>query len=129
MSAANVYNTNPIIYQVDTDSSHGWRSQQTLNTGNLPSNAQQTSGAVTRQWGIQVTQLVITAQAQGTATVAGDIIVQDPQNNNVLFQVGVGAAMLAPVIIPFALSSGKWRDFYVTGVTTTKTQLEIWYRA
>lgn len=124
---ANSYNSNPII--LDTDTASGWRGLQTLNAGNLPSTAQQNSGAVTRQWGIQVTKIqVVSAGVTAAATVS----VVDPNDSTTLFTYGVAAAAGAAgtLLMNQDLTTAmKWRDFKVTGLTTGVVKLYIWYRS
>jgi hypothetical protein len=122
---ANSYNSQPII--IDTDTASGWRSLQTLNTGNLPTTAQQLSGAVTRQWGIHVPKLVL--MTNGT-TVAGTVTISDPNDSTVLWTSPVAAGVTAGIIKSEDWSEAwaSWRDFKVTGVTATVTKLLIWYR-
>jgi hypothetical protein len=126
---ANSYNSNPII--LDTDISTGWRANQTLNTGNLTTTAQQFSGAVTRQWGIRVTKIVL--ESVGTASVTGLVTVADPNDATVLWNFGVtGATQQAGTVITredFATHFPAWRDFKVTGLTGTSTKIFIWYRS
>jgi hypothetical protein len=125
---ANSYNSNPLIF--DTDTTQGWRSLQTLNTGNLPTTAQQLSGAVTRQWGVRVTKIVL--ESNGT-TVAGVVTVADPNDGTILWNSGVAAAAGATGTIltreDFADHFPAWRDFKITGLTATVTKVYIWYRS
>jgi hypothetical protein len=124
---ANSYNSNPII--LDTDISTGWRANQTLNTGNLPSHAQQFSGTVTRQPGIIVSKIVL--ESNGT-TVAGVVTVADPNDGTVLWNsaVAAGAGATGTVLTreDFSDNFPAWRDFKVTGLTTTVSKIYIWYR-
>lgn len=115
----------PIIY--DTDNASGWRSQQTLNTGNLPSTIQQLSGAVTRQWGIKVTKVEL--HTNGT-TVAGAVTIADPNDSTVLYTYNVPAGATAGIINTqdFWGRLSEWRDFKVTGLTATVTKVLIFYR-
>jgi hypothetical protein len=128
---ANSYNSMPIL--INTDTASGWRSLQTLNTGNLPSVQNQPPlGPVTRQWGLHVFRIIITAQA--TTLVTGVITVSDPNDNTVLFQTGItntAAASIGGIIYDSGMirPAFDWRDFKVTGVTNAVVQMEIWYRA
>jgi hypothetical protein len=125
---ANSYNSNPIL--INTDIATGWRANQTLNTGNLPSTAQQYSGAVVRQPGIRPYRLQVLAAGAGSA--AGTITITDPKDSTVLWQDAVVAAVATGTIIideDWDVTLPAWRDFIVTGVTATSTQLQIWYRA
>ncbi|SRR6266704_5958391 len=126
---ANSYNSMPII--LDTDIATGWRANQTLNTGNLPSNIQQTSGAVTRQWGIRVTKVEVISNG---VTIAGTVTITDPKDGTVLFppvNVPANAGASGTVIQreDFENHFPAWRDFIVTGLTATVTKLIVWYRA
>lgn len=127
-SLANNYNSNPILINVDI--STGWRSNQTLNVGNLPSNAQQLSGAVPRQPGIRPYRIQVVSNG---VTVAGLITVADPNDANTFFWQAAVPATAGPagtIIIDEVFDNTRptWRDFKVTGVTATVTQLQIWYR-
>lgn len=124
---ANSFNSNPI--QTDTDMTTGWRAAQTLNTGNLPTNAQQLSGAVTRQWGIQVTQIKIVAN---TTTVAGQLTFIDPNDSTVIYPpvaITAGSTVGTVMFSDIFTHPLKWRDFKITGQTAAKVTIHIWYRA
>ena len=119
---ANNYNSNPIY--LDTDIASGWRALQTLNTGNLPANAQQVSGAVARQWGVQVIKVsLILVGAQG----AGTVLVSDPNDSAILLKIPITASGAFTNEFDF-VNAAKWRDFKVTGLTATGTAMQIWYR-
>jgi hypothetical protein len=117
---ANSYNQNPII--INTVMGAGWRSLQTLNTGNLPSNAQQVSGAVTRQWGINVTKVSWTGMTAQGHTFS----IVDPNNTAVILLQGTAGAELVDQEYDFTGRMGQWRDFEVS--TLTSGTLLIWYR-
>jgi hypothetical protein len=132
---ANIFTQNPIYLDTDTTTGAGtnWRGTNggaQLNPGNLPATAQQFSGPVSRQWGIKP-WLVVVSQADGTVpTVIGNILVTDPQTTG-----GAGQLLKFPVVsatqLPVILDDGfstLWRDFVVTGLTATKTSIQIFYR-
>jgi len=112
------FNSNPIV--VNANMASGWRSLQTLNVGNLPSNIQQTSGPVTRQWGIQVVELVWNSPPPG-----GAVMVTDPNDGTILALADVPAAYAGGDIDVTPISR-KWRDFKVT---ISGGNLLIYYRA
>jgi hypothetical protein len=124
-------NANPIITTADADTASGWRAAQTLNVGNLPTNAQQNSGAVTRQWGIQVYKIALIANA--TTLVAGQITVSDPKDNTVLWSASnivTTGQQIGEILVNQDLNTTmKWRDFKVVGLTASSCALMIWYRA
>ena len=124
---ANSYNSMPII--LDTDTASGWVGLQTLNVGNLPSNAQQLSGAVARMPGVRPFRLQILSNG---VTVAGVISVTDPKDSTILWQAAIAATAGATgtIIIDEAFDNTRltWRDFKVTGLTATVTKMQIWYR-
>lgn len=125
---ANSYNSNPII--LDSDTSSGWRSLQTLNVGNLPTTLQQ-AAPVTRQWGIKPYKVLLIAN--GT-TVAGTVSVVDPIDGTNLIDppIGVPAGQATGTVITredFQQALPAWRDFKVSGLTATNTKLVIWYRS
>lgn len=98
----------------------GWRSLQTLNVGNLPSNLQQISGPVSRQWGIQVVELLWNNPGPNAA-----VLVTDPNDGTVL-AAGDTPAAFAGSDPDVALLRRTWRDFKVTISGGT---LYIFYRA
>ncbi|MGH9444761.1 MAG: hypothetical protein ACRD3O_03420 [Terriglobia bacterium] len=104
---ANTYNTNPIY--LDTDTTEGWKSLQTLSTNPV---------------GILPQKVVLIAA--GT-TAAGTVTVTDPTGSNVLLTLPVTTDQ-APIILDFESMNVAWRDFKVTGLTATVTALQIWYR-
>jgi predicted solute-binding protein len=79
-------------------------------------------------FGIRVTKLVLSAT--GT-TSAGTVSITRPGDNLELYPtIGVAAAATTGTTV---LSDNPevaltWRDFSVTGITGTGTQLLIWYR-
>lgn len=115
---ANSYNSLPII--IDTVMASGWRSLQTRNVGNLPANAQQTSGVVTRQWGINVTAVIWT----GATTAAHTFNVVDPNDGTVLL-AGVAGTTLVDAEYTFDIVA-PWRDFKVTQISSGR--LFFWFR-
>ena len=123
---ANSYNSNPII--INTDMGAGWKSLQTLNAGNLPSNVQQRSGAVARQPGFHLSKIEISVGI-GTPT-AGVITVVDPNDSTLLFQSEYPAFSTgqAPITFDFEGMSVAWRDFQLTGTGTNFAVARIWYR-
>jgi hypothetical protein len=138
---ANIFTQMPIFIDTDTTvvGNTNWRGSSggaQLNPGNLPTNLQQTSGAVSRQWGIRPTLIIITQAVAATITVAGDIVITDPQTTGgagQLLKISVPATAAAGVMTPIILreedlGNNLWRDFIVTGVTATKVALQIYYR-
>lgn len=137
---ANIFTQIPIFIDTDTTvvGNTNWRGSSggaQLNPGNLPSNLQQTSGAVSRQWGIKPTLVIISQAASGTPTAIGDIVISDPQTTGgggQLLKVSIPTTAAAGVMVPIIVTvfpTPLWRDFIVTGVTATKTALQIFYRA
>jgi hypothetical protein len=68
--------------------------------------------------------------------LTGTISVQDPQTNPAtqgLLTIPIVAPAATEPFIPIELwfdqTASLWRDFVVTGLTATKTALQIWYRA
>jgi hypothetical protein len=126
---ANSYNSNPII--LDTDMASGWRSLQTLNTGNSPATIQNPNPAP-RQWGIRPYKILL--QSNGVTNV-GLVLVTDPIDGTILYQDDVPSAVgAAGTVIPndhpdFNPITATWRDFKVTGLTATVSKMTIWYRA
>ena len=113
----NFYNSNPIT--LDTDMTTGWRANQTLNT---------------KQWGIKVAKIVITSNGAAGAVATGTILVIDPNDTAVaplltvqIPTAGAGTPFL-PIILDWTASMATWRDFKVTGLQTTTTKMEVWYR-
>ena len=100
----------------------GWRSLQTLNTGNLPTTLQQLSGAVTRQWGIRVFKVV---WKNPGASASFSIV--DPKDSTILLDDTTPGSYAGPSpFYDFGEHPATWRDFQVTISAGT---LEIWYRA
>ena len=128
---ANFYNSNPIT--LDTDMASGWRGLQTLNTGNLPATAQ--NSGVTRQFGIHIAKIVVTSNGAAGAVATGTILVVDPNDTGTVplltIQIPTTAAgtPFLPIILDWTASMATWRDFKVTGLQTTFTKMQIWYRA
>jgi hypothetical protein len=102
----------------------GWKGLQTLNTGNLPSTAQQNSGAVVRQPGIKVTKVVWFGR---TASQANSFTIVDPNDSVSLLQDSFidGATTLSEEY-DFADNFPDWRDFKLATLTSGK--LFIYYR-
>lgn len=133
---ANIFIQNPIFIDTDTTTGAGtnWRGANggaQLNPGNLPSNLQQTSGPVSRMWGIRPVMIIIEQAAGAVSTVAGDIVITDPQSTSggQLLKIPIVGTTQAPIIInQERLGSNLWRDFIVTGVSATKTSIQIFYR-
>lgn len=98
----------------------GWRSLQTLNVGNLPTTLQQTSGPVTRQWGIQVMELVWNNPGAGAS-----VLVVDPIDNTVLASMDTPAGFTG-ADIDITPTRRTWRDFKIT---ISGGSLQIHYRA
>ena len=117
---ANVYNANPI--KLDTVMASGWRALQTLNTGNLPANAQQVSGSVTRQWGIEVVKV----QWTGMTAAGHTFSIIDPNDSTILLQ-GQAGTTLTDQLYDLAGNASKWRDFKLSQISSGI--LFIWYRA
>jgi hypothetical protein len=133
---ANIFTQNPIFLDTDTTTGAGtnWRGANggaQLNPGNLPTTLQQTSGAVSRMWGIRPTLIILEQAAAAVATVAGDITITDPQTSGlILLKIPVIGVTQAPIVLREEdLGNNLWRDFIVTGLTATKTSLQIYYRA
>lgn len=134
---ANIFTQNPIYIDTDTTvvGNTNWRGTsggQLLNSGNLPTTLQQTSGAVTRQWGIRPIKLVFQQASGSVASVVGNIVISDPQvsgSTSQLFLFPVIAVTQLPVEIQMDDDAALWRDFIVTGATATKVSVQIFYRA
>lgn len=137
---ANNFTQMPIFLDTDTTlvGTTNWRGVlggAQLNPGNLPFNIQQTSGPVSRQWGIRPVVLIVTQAVAATITVAGDIVISDPQTTGgggQLLKISVPATAASGVLTPIAITvfpQPLWRDFIVTGLTATKTAIQLWYRA
>src|SRR5579872_1017487 len=114
---SNLFTTNPVYLDTDTTTGAGtnWRGANggQLLTPNIK--------------GILPTVLVIAPAAGGTATVAGTVVVNDPQQSaGNLFSIGIEATMSVPVVV--SISGSLWRDFIVTGLTATKVALQIFYK-
>lgn len=116
---ANNYNANPIILTATMAS--GWRALQTLNTGNQPVTLQQVSGAVTRQLGITVSQVVWT----GMTAQAHTFSIIDPNDSTILLQGTAGSA-LTDQFYAFNDAAIPWRDFKVSQLSSGT--IMIWYR-
>jgi hypothetical protein len=133
---ANIFTQNPVFIDTDTTTGAGtnWRGASggaQLNPGNLPSNIQQTSGVVTRQWGIRPVMIIVEQAAGAVATVAGDIVITDPQTTGgggQLLKIPIIGTTQTPIVIT-VFPQPLWRDFIVTGVSATKTSLQIFYKA
>ncbi len=115
---ANSYNSQPI--RIDTTMAAGWRSLQTLNTGNSPATIQQPSPA-SRQWGFQVQELYWNSPGASSS-----IVVTDPNDGTILAMqdTPIGYTGGDIDIVPIRRT---WRDFKVqiSGGGT----LFIYYRA
>jgi hypothetical protein len=100
-------NSNPILTTADSDTSSGWRAAQTLNVGNLPTNAQQTSGPVSRQWGIQVYKIALIAISASPS--AATILVTDPQSGTVLWTAAntITSATIGQILVNQDLRTTK----------------------
>jgi hypothetical protein len=121
-------NDNPIVTVADSDTSSGWRAAQTLNTGNLPANSQQ-SVTVLRQWGIQVYKIALVANSATPA--AAQILVTDPQSGTVLWSTSntLTTSTIGTILVNQDLNTtAKWRDFKVVGLTASSCGLMVWYR-
>lgn len=132
---ANIYIQNPIYLDTDTTTGAGtnWKGANAgglLNPGNLPTNLQQTSGPVSRTLGIKPWMIIIQSAAGGTPTVAGSIVVTDPQTTGgagQLFKFSVITTTQTPVVITSGFAQ-LWRDFVVTGLTATACSIQIFYK-
>ncbi len=91
----------------------GWRGAQTLNTGFQPSTAQQISGPVTRQWGINVTKIIWTGMTAQGHTFS----ITDPRDGTVLEQ-GVAGAELVDQVYDYTGRMGQWRDFWLGQISS-----------
>jgi hypothetical protein len=119
---ANNYNSQPIYLTADIASSTSWRTLQTLNTGNMPANAQQNSGTVKAYWGFRAVKVLVSG---GTA---GDVITfVDPQSSTVFLTVVCQGAN-TNVEVDLNGANACWRDFYTTGISTAAAVVQIWYR-
>ncbi len=98
----------------------GWRSLQTLNTGFLPTNAQQPYQQF-RQPGLFVTAVIWT----GATSAAHTFSIIDPANGTMLLQ-GTAGTNLADNEYIFDNGAVNWRDFAVT--TIQSGTLQIFYR-
>lgn len=130
---ANNFTQNPIYIDTDTTVGAGtnWRGANggaQLNPGNLPTNTQQTSGVVTRQWGIKPIEVIIQQASGAVATVVGNVVITDPNTSGgqLLIIPIVGTAQVPIVLADF--DGVLWRDFIVTGVSATKTSVQILYK-
>lgn len=113
---ANVFTAMPIYIDTDTTTGAGtnWRG---ANGGKLLS---------ANIKGIMPYSVVVGAAAGGVATVAGTIVINDPQQSTGnLLQIPILAGESGRIIIP--IQGAIWRDFIVTGVTATKTSVQIYY--
>lgn len=117
---ANSYNSCPI--KIDTVMASGWKGLQTLNTGNLPSTAQQFSGAVVRQPGLRVFKV----EWDGATTIGHTFSIIDPNDNTILLN-GTANAASQDIQYDFTENPAHWRDFKVT--TLASGILYIWYRS
>jgi hypothetical protein len=116
---SNLYNQNPIILTATMGS--GWKSLQTLNTGTIPANAQQSSGTVLAQPGIRPTRVLWTgATAQGHT-----FVIESPTDSIVLLQ-GQAGSTLADVEYFQDSFAATWKDFQLTQISSGT--LLIWYR-
>lgn len=133
---ANIFTQMPIFIDTDTTvvGNTNWRGSSggaQLNPGNLPSTIQQTSGAVSRMWGIRPTLVIVSLASGAVAATAGTITISDSQTTG-----GAGQLLKIPVtttttVIIYReedLGNNLWRDFIVTGITGTGTTLQIFYR-
>lgn len=136
---ANIFTQQPIYLDTDTTvvGNTNWRGSSggaSLNPGNLPSNLQQTSGAVSRMWGIKPYMIVITQAAAATPTALSDIVISDPQTTGgagQLFKFSTPLGAANSVMTSIVMTSGfasLWRDFIVTGLTASKAAIQIFYK-
>lgn len=135
---ANIFTQIPIYMDTDTTTGAGtnWRGANggaQLNPGNLPTNLQQ-AAAVSRQWGVKPWMIVITQAAAATPTALSDIVISDPQTTGgagqlFKFPTPLGAAnsVMTPIVITSGFAS-LWRDFIVTGLTTSKAAIQVFYK-
>jgi hypothetical protein len=114
---ANSYNSNPL--RIDTTFTQGWRSLQTLNTGNSPATLQQPNPSP-RQWGFQVIELV-----WNNPGANGAILVTDPVDGTVLAMSDTPVGYTGGDVYVTPLRN-TWRDFKVSISAGT---LFIFYRA
>lgn len=113
---ANVFTVMPIYIDTDTTTGAGtnWRGA---------SGGQLLSANVK---GIMPSKVVIAAAAGGVATVAGTVVINDPQQSSGnLLSIPIIAAQASPIEID--VRGALWRDFIVTGVTAAKVALQIYY--
>lgn len=111
-------NTNPAV--IAGAMALGWRANQTLNQGNMPSTAQQLSGPVARQTGVTVNQVLWTGMSLGAT-----FTIIDPGDSTVLLQ-GVAGATLGDQFYTFNESPRTWRDWQVNQLSNGT--ILIWYR-
>lgn len=113
---ANVYNAQPI--RIDT-TFVSWKTNQTLNTANLPSTLQN-PGPIKAQPGLQVYQML-----WKTPGASASFTVSDPIDGTVLFSSTTPAAFVgADPYWQFTVPL-QWRDF---SVTISAGTLEIFRR-
>src|SRR5271156_3653681 len=104
---ANQYNANPI--RIDSSFTGGWRSLQTLNTGNMPLTIQNPN-PVKRQFGIRPVKIVWSDPGDNAS-----FQVTDPNDGTILLQddTPTGYTGTSP-IYDFIGMTATWRDFNVT---------------
>lgn len=118
---ANTYNSLPII--INTTMASGWKSLQTLNTGNLPTTIQNPVG-IPRQFGFQIVKVVWEGR---TVSQANSFTIVDPNDATVLLQDSVADGAATAPIQYDEVNGQKWRDFKCTGITSGN--ILIYYRA
>jgi hypothetical protein len=123
---SNSFNTVPAFF--DTDTSTG------ANT-----NWRGTSGCTLAgigKMGIKPRRILVVPATAAAAVTTGTILVADPQTSpsttggllSIPIVAPVAGEPFIPFYIPLDQTSDLWRDFVITGLTATKTALQIWYR-
>ena len=121
---ANTFNSMPVWLDTDTSTGAGtnWRGTSGCTLAGIGNR------------GIKPTRILIVPAANGTAVVAGTIVVTDPQSSTALLTIPiVTPAATEPfelIVISLDQSGALWRDFVVTGRSSaTKAALQLWYRS
>jgi hypothetical protein len=123
---ANSFNTMPIWLDADTSTggNTNWRGTSGCTLSGL------------KAMGIKPVRILVVPAAAANAVLTGTILVADPQTS----PATTGGLLSIPVVTPAATepflpividlndTSRLWRDFVVTGLTATKTAIQIWYR-
>jgi len=136
-------NLNPIVITADiaatgsAPNASGWKGLVTLDGGSagklLPATIQN-PGPILAQSGIFVCKIMLVVADSSVATVAGQVSIQNPNDNTFLYPQ-IAVTVVTPPAPGVFLNENlvdnvtlTWKDFIVTGLTATKTALFIWYR-